>query len=33
MISLTRKGRLELEEMFAGDAAAFKDAEAPRKDQ
>jgi glutathione-regulated potassium-efflux system ancillary protein KefC len=32
MISLTRKGRLELEEMFAGDAAAFKDAGVPRQD-
>jgi glutathione-regulated potassium-efflux system ancillary protein KefC len=27
MISLARKGRLELEEMFAADAAAFQDAE------
>ena len=28
MVSITRKGRLELEEMMAGDAAAFRDAEA-----
>ena len=27
MVSITRKGRLELEEMMAGDAAAFRDAE------
>ena len=29
IVSLTRKGRLELEEMFAGDAAAFQTAENP----
>ena len=29
IVSLARKGRLELEEMIAGDAAAFKNAETP----
>lgn len=32
IVSLARKGRLELEEMFAGDAAAFKTAEDPGQD-
>jgi glutathione-regulated potassium-efflux system ancillary protein KefC len=32
IVSLTRKGRLELEEMFAGDAAAFKNAEDAHQD-
>jgi glutathione-regulated potassium-efflux system ancillary protein KefC len=32
IVSLARKGRLELEEMFAGDAAAFHNAEAPAQD-